>query len=123
MPAEIAQNPNRLRQSRRALADQMTLGILRMDNSTRILSKEVLVPLGLVGAVAAAAGAVGSWVAVVTYGHRTDLRLQGIETQVSSLHQRVMTDGADRWTGRDMRIWSELLRAKNPELSVPDLGD
>lgn len=123
MPAEIAHNSDRqeLKRSRRALVDRLTLGILPMNDS-RIMSKDVLVPLGLVGGVAAAAGAAGSWAAITSYGHGNDLRLQLIETKIGALVTKVDDMSADRWTGKDMRIYSQLLQASNPELRVPDLG-
>jgi len=104
--------------------DWLTLGLLHMDDQhQRTITRETLIPLGLVGLVAAIAGSAGSWIATTGFAHRFDLRLQSIESEVAGLTRQVQATATGHWLERDARSWARLLAAENPELEVPIPGE
>lgn len=90
-----------------------------------LLGPQNLVPLGaaaivlsvLVGTTWAASERVGDIVhSIEKLDQRTELRLRSIDDRIGGLADSMK----DRWTRADMTIWVELLRARNPDLVVPD---
>ena len=48
-------------------------------------------------------------------------RLSAIEFQLVAIRKEIDAATISRWTERDMRSWSDLLRARNPDLKVPEV--
>ena len=93
------------------------------EQTERVVNKDVFIPLGLVGGIAAAAGALGSWAATVGTSHKLDLRMLSLENQVRALAVTVEDAGSDRWRGRDARdVWMRLGEL-NPEIKIPKFSD
>lgn len=77
-----------------------------------LLTKDTLVPLGIVAALVG--GAV--WLNDTLRG--IDYRLEQIEERMTGVQEQVR--GYDGIRGREMGLWIELLRARNPSVAVPD---
>lgn len=48
-------------------------------------------------------------------------RISALEHEVSGLRTLIEGASADRWTQTEMYLWTELLRAKNPGVDIPDI--
>jgi len=83
-----------------------------------IVSRETLVPLGLVLSVIGALLG-GAW-AVNDAKHAIDTRLVVIDTRLAAIQTELLRRTDDRWREGDMKHWAELLKAHNPELVIPD---
>ena len=83
------------------------------------LSKDTLIPVGLVLGVVIAVSSAAVWL---------NTKLQSLDYQMSSLQMKIDTiqhhldvASSDRWTNRDMKLWVQILKAKNPNLEVPKI--
>ena len=70
------------------------------------LSKETLMPLGMV--IALCGGVV--WIST---------QLSGINYKLDALEEKL----EDNWTRRDMENWGLKLKLENPEIIIPELMD
>jgi len=70
------------------------------------LSKETLMPLGMV--IALCGGVV--WIST---------QLSGINYKLDMLEEKL----EDNWTRRDMENWGLKLKLENPEIQIPKLSD
>jgi hypothetical protein len=75
-------------------------------NKRETISKETLIPLGMVIAIC---GGVG-WIS--TQLNNIDYKLDMLEDKLE-----------DQWTTRDMENWGLRLKMENPEIDVPGLSD
>jgi hypothetical protein len=71
-----------------------------------ILTKETLMPLGMV--IALCGGVV--WIST---------QLTNINYKLDSLEEKL----EDQWTHRDMENWGLKLKLVNPNISIPDIDD
>lgn len=82
------------------------------------LTSQTWVPIGAavaaMGAVATAAVWINANIQELRYSNR------GLAEGLNRVEAKVM-ELSDRWTGRDMAQWVELLRAKNKALEIPDV--
>ena len=71
-----------------------------------ILTKETLMPLGMV--IALCGGVV--WIST---------QLNNINYKLDSLEEKL----EDQWTHRDMENWGLKLKLENPNIKIPNVGD
>jgi hypothetical protein len=83
------------------------------------LTRETLVPIGLVVAVVIAITTGAVWLNSTLQS--LDFQLTALQNKVDSIQQQLEAASFDRWTGRDMKLWTELLKAKNPNLEIPSI--
>ena len=76
------------------------------SNKRETISKETLIPLGMVIAIC---GGVG-WIS--TQLNKINYKLDILENKLE-----------DKWTTRDMENWGLRLKMQNPEIDVPELAD
>ena len=76
------------------------------DTKKIMLSKDTLMPLGLV--IALCGGVV--WIST---------QLTNINYKLDSLEEKL----EEQWTKRDMENWGLKLKLNNPEISIPEIGD
>ncbi len=50
-------------------------------------------------------------------------QLTEIRAQLASIRSQLEAATADRWHRRDMKIWSGMLRTRNPEIDVPAVDE
>ena len=83
------------------------------------LNKDTLIPLGIVAAliISTATGAV--W--INTKLQSIDHRMEKMGADMSSLQEKFDLADEDHWTFREMKLWSQLLKAKNPNIDIPNI--
>ena len=79
---------------------------MTMQDKKYMLSKETLMPLGMV--VALCGGVV--WIST---------QLSGINYKLDMLEEKL----EDNWTRRDMENWGLKLKLENPDLGIPKLDN
>lgn len=113
-----------LGRDRRAMSN-VTSSEDRQRETRIVLSKETLVPLGVVVSVVGALFPFYLWLQsefastrkhVDTKVEALDERLRGVEQRLD----RIELQASERWTETDMRLWVLEFARRNPRLSVPD---
>lgn len=87
------------------------------------LTQQTLVPLGLIVGVFFTAVA-GTWhlaQILAALNSESALRFQRLEIKLEGLEQAVTLSNTDRWNRADMLGFVEALKARNPNLVVPEL--
>jgi len=46
-----------------------------------------------------------------------------LKSEVATMRTEIANQIDDRWRRGDMRAWSEILGARNPSMSIPNVGD
>ena len=84
------------------------------------LTRETLVPIGLVAAmvVAIASGAV--W--LNTQLQNLNFQMSALQVKVDSIQTQLVEASTMHWSARDMQLWIALLKAQNPDIKVPDIS-
>ncbi len=82
------------------------------------LSSQTWIPIGVaVAAVVAFAGGavwINSKLQLLEFSNRElQLTMESMQSEIRTLR--------DRWTGRDMSQWVEILQARNPTLAIPSI--
>ena len=96
------------------------------DDSTArkpLISRDTVVPLGIVVAVIAiAASSAWSVAASLTANDvNSQNRFERIEQGVSDLKESIEALDHDQFTRAEMGMWVEVLTARNPELNIPPI--
>lgn len=100
------------------------------DTSGRrpLITRETAIPLGLMAAVLLSAVSGTVWLVGSLKDMQHESEKQAIEMrgeikslrlEVQALGQQAKLAASDRWHFQDMVTWAELLKARNPDLSVP----
>jgi len=79
---------------------------MTMQDKKNVLSKETLMPLGMV--IALCGGVV--WIST---------QLTNINYKLDMLEEKL----EDNWTRRDMENWGLKLKMENPEIQIPEFGN
>lgn len=80
------------------------------ETMEKAISRDTRVTLG---------AAIGAAIAMFTLVLWADRRITALEYQVESVRLILEEGVSDRWTQTEMRLWAELLQAKNDSISVP----
>jgi hypothetical protein len=96
-----------------------------IDTTSRkpLISKETVVPLGIVIAVIGVA-VLSAWDVASALSKSTadsEHRLERIEFKMEAIQQSIEAIDSNRYSRQELQMWAELLRAKNPTLDVPPL--
>ena len=82
------------------------------------LTKDTYIPIGVAGTLFAALLGGGMWLNSVVL--KLELSNQLIRHQIEDINEKLDQSLQDRWTATDMRHWTDLLKAENGEVVVPD---
>jgi hypothetical protein len=83
------------------------------------LTKETLIPVGLMMAVVVSVSSGAVWLNTQLQG--TNYKLSALELKLDSIQEQLKAASLDRWSSRDMKLWIELLKAKNPKMEIPQI--
>lgn len=103
------------------------------------INKHTLVPVGVAVAIVLCVASGVSWywadrMADANVRHKEQIEalekdnqinaaLDDIRGQLESINHRLEQTASRQWLRRDQKQWVDLLRFKNPELTVPDIDD
>jgi len=84
------------------------------------LNKDTLLPLGIVATLVLSAATGAVWMSnklqAINYNmERLSIEVKNIQKQLDIAEQ-------DHWTFREMKLWVELLKAKNTAIDVPSIS-
>jgi len=82
-----------------------------------VLSRQTLVPLGLVCVVAFSIASGAIWIS--SQLKTIDYSIKDLRISLTRLESSIDDIATDTWTKSDMTTYIELLRAKNPNLDLP----
>lgn len=88
-----------------------------MTDSQNLLTRNTLIPLGLVAALLCGFGG-GAW-SFHSWAVDDALWKQNISRDIESLRNAEATKAREAWGRSDMREWTSLLREANPDIVVP----
>ena len=84
------------------------------------INKETLLPLGIVATLilSAATGAVwmSSKLQAINYN------MESLTKEVKNIQKKLDLAEQDHWTFREMRLWVDLLKAKNSSMDIPRIS-
>tara|TARA_R110002020_G_scaffold22920_10_gene76879 strand:- start:2962 stop:3234 length:273 start_codon:yes stop_codon:yes gene_type:complete len=84
------------------------------------INKETLLPLGIVTAVVMAVASGAVW--LNTKLQSIDYNMHRLGTEMKAMQTTLDDSKKDDWTFREMKLWAELLKAKNASLDVPSIN-
>ncbi len=95
------------------------------DTTTRkpIITRETVVPIGIVVAVIAVA-VVSAWNvsgALSTNDANSQHRFEKIEKGMTDLKKSIEALNHDQFSREEMAMWVQLLKARNPDLNIPEV--
>lgn len=76
-------------------------------NGRRVIGPNTLIPLGLAAALV---------VSIIGGVFWLDSRFDNLEARMEQIERNV----GGRWTGNNMKLWSEMMQRQNPESKIPD---
>ncbi len=83
------------------------------------INKDTLIPISLAFALITSIAGVAVWLnnrlASINY------HIEALKVEVQTVQEKLDTAAKNVWTSRDMQLWVELLRAKNPDIKIPDI--
>jgi len=84
------------------------------------LTKDTLVPIGLVAGVALALASGAVW--LNTQLQSIDFKMEMLSQQLKAVTVQLEADQREHWSTRDMVLWAKLLKAQNPEMKIPEIS-
>lgn len=84
------------------------------------LNEKTKVPLGIAASFIVVVIGCTFWVNNTISGLQGNLK--DLAYEIKALNTRLDALTADRWSGTDQVMWVEALKAKNPNLVVPDVN-
>lgn len=83
------------------------------------LTKETLIPMGLVAGIVVAIATGAVWINVKLQS--IDFNMEMLRQDLKAVHEKLDSNSSLRWSTRDMELWVQLLKAKNPAMEVPEI--
>ena len=80
-----------------------------------VLNRQTAISLGMLIVLLAPAFMVNNKLSSMDY------RIQSLNTKIETMNVLFERAAEDRWRRGDMKGWSRLLKAENPDLKVPDV--
>jgi len=83
------------------------------------LNKDTLLPLGVVIVVITAVAGGAVW--LNSKLQSINYHMEKLNIEVTNIKKQLDLAEQDHWTYREMRLWVELLKAKNTGIDVPNI--
>lgn len=83
------------------------------------LTKETLIPVSLVFLLVSSIAGISVW--LNTRLTAISYNILALKTEVQTIQEKLDTAAKNVWTQRDMQLWVEILRAKNPDIKFPNI--
>lgn len=83
------------------------------------LTKDTLIPVSLVFIIVSSIAGAAVWL-----NNRLasiNFHIEALKVEVQAVQEKLDVAARNVWTSRDMQLWVELLKAKNPEIQIPDI--
>lgn len=84
------------------------------------INKDTLVPVSLVAGIVITIASGAVW--INNKLQSLSFSVEALRVQIKTVESKLDSVNEDRWTARDMKLWTQILKAKNPNMEVPDLG-